>query len=81
MIICPTCQKHFEKEEDIAKHFLGCWKRQNPNHISKEAPRSEDITKREMQVVKSHHLKCKVNIVLQVKINTILFINKIFMHK
>lgn len=49
MIICPTCQKRFEKEEDIAKHFLGCWKRQNPNHISKEAPRSENITKREIK--------------------------------
>ena len=47
-IICPTCQRKFESEEAIAKHSLKCWKEYNPNHISKPAPRSEDITRREV---------------------------------
>ena len=48
MYICPTCSKKFEKEEKLTKHFLSCWKENNPNHISKEAPRSEDIETREI---------------------------------
>ena len=48
MYICPTCSKEFEKEEDLVKHFLKCWKDKNPNHQSKPAPRSEDINTREI---------------------------------
>lgn len=47
MYICPTCQKEFDTEARITKHFLRCWKELHPNHVSKEAPRSADIvTKR-----------------------------------
>ena len=42
--ICPTCGKELNKEEEIAIHFLKCWKEQNPHHKSKPAPRSKDIT-------------------------------------
>ena len=48
MYICPTCNKQFEAEEHLVKHFLKCWKDKNPNHQSKSAPRSEDITTRSM---------------------------------
>ena len=43
MYICPTCHKGFQTEEMIRKHFLTCWKKQNPFHKSKSAPRGEDI--------------------------------------
>lgn len=46
MYICPICNRKFEKEEKLAKHFLPCWKENNPFHISKEAPRSKDIETR-----------------------------------
>lgn len=41
--ICPTCCKEFDTKEDVSKHFLKCWKDNNPHHKSKPAPRSEDI--------------------------------------
>ena len=43
MYICPTCHKGFQTEEMIRKHFLTCWKEQNPFHKSKSEPRGEDI--------------------------------------
>lgn len=43
MFICPTCNKEYEKEADVVKHFLACWKEKNPYHESKNAPHSEDI--------------------------------------
>ena len=46
MYICPTCNYEFEKEENLVKHFLKCWKEKNPNHKSKSAPRGEDINTR-----------------------------------
>ena len=48
MYICPTCGKEFETEDDIRKHFLACWKEQNPNYKSKPAPRGEDIETRKV---------------------------------
>ena len=42
--ICPTCGKELDSEEETTKHFLKCWKENNPHHKSKPAPRSEDIT-------------------------------------
>lgn len=48
MYICPTCKKGFEKEENLTKHFLSCWKEQHPSHISKSAPRSENIETRQV---------------------------------
>ena len=48
MYICPTCEKQFNTEEILTKHFLKCWKDKNPNHRSKPAPRSEDINTKEI---------------------------------
>jgi len=48
MYVCPTCSKKFEEEEKLVKHFLSCWKQNNPNHISKEAPHSEDVETRDI---------------------------------
>lgn len=48
MYICPTCNKQFEKEEILVKHFSKCWKEKNPNARSKPAPRSEDINTKEI---------------------------------
>jgi hypothetical protein len=45
--ICPTCGRECDTEEEVSKHFLKCWKDNNPHHISKSAPRSEDINMRE----------------------------------
>lgn len=46
MYICPFCNKQFNKDVDVAKHSLKCWRELNPNHKSKDAPRSEDIVTR-----------------------------------
>jgi hypothetical protein len=48
MFICPTCNKEFNTEQDIQKHFLLCWKEQHPYHQSKSAPRGENITTRKV---------------------------------
>lgn len=48
MFICPTCNREFDDENKIVKHFLACWKEQHPNHISKEAPRGENVTTRKV---------------------------------
>lgn len=48
MYICPTCKKGFEKEENLTKHFLSCWKEQHPFHVSKSASRSENIETRQV---------------------------------
>ena len=47
MFVCPTCNKQFNTEDTLVKHYLRCWKERNPNHKSKPAPRSEDINTRE----------------------------------
>lgn len=46
MYICPVCQKEYNTETAIQKHFLACWKEKFPCHQAKSAPRSEDIIKR-----------------------------------
>lgn len=48
MYICPVCQKEYDTETAIQKHFLSCWKEKNPCHRSKSAPRSEDIVERQV---------------------------------
>lgn len=48
MYICPTCNKEFNTESAIQKHFLSCWKEQHPYHKSKSAPHSEDVVTREV---------------------------------
>ena len=40
--ICPTCNKKFDEEEEVSKHFLKCWKENHSHHKSKSAPHSED---------------------------------------
>ena len=47
MYICPTCNKQFNNDIALAKHFLICWKEQHPYHKSKPAPRSANIETRE----------------------------------
>lgn len=46
MYICPTCNKQFNTEESIVKHFTRCWKEQHPYHTSKDAPHSENVITR-----------------------------------
>ena len=48
MYICPTCNKPFDKEENLVKHIFKCWKEKNPHLKSKPAPRSEDVNTREV---------------------------------
>ena len=48
MFVCRTCNKKFNTEELIQKHFLQCWKEQHPYHKGRSAPHSEDIVTREM---------------------------------
>lgn len=48
MFICPTCNKEFNTELAIQKHFLSCWKEKHPYHKSKSAPRSKDIITKEV---------------------------------
>ena len=48
MYICPTCGCEFETEARIQAHFIKCWHEQHPNHISKEAPHSENIETRKI---------------------------------
>ena len=46
MFICPVCKTQYKTEEAVAKCFLRCWKQQNPNHKSNEAPHSDDVVVR-----------------------------------
>lgn len=48
MYICPTCNRNFENEDAIRKHFLNCWKEQHPYHQSTSAPHTEDVIIREV---------------------------------
>ena len=48
MFICPTCNKQFDAEDTLVKHYLKCWKEKNPYHKSKPAPRSEDVNTRKV---------------------------------
>ena len=48
MYICPVCTQQFKEEQVLVKHYLSCWKKENPHLRSKPAPRSEDINTREV---------------------------------
>ena len=48
MYICPMCNKSFENEEILRKHYLNCWKENHPFHIPKPAPSSKDIVDRQL---------------------------------
>ena len=48
MYICPVCNQQFKEEQILVKHYLSCWKKENPHLRSKPAPRSEDINTREV---------------------------------
>ena len=47
MYICPVCNKQFDAENILVKHYLQCWKEEHPYHQSKSAPHSADINTRE----------------------------------
>jgi len=48
MYVCPVCGAQFKEEQVLVKHYLSCWKKNNPHLQSKPAPRSEDINTREI---------------------------------
>ena len=48
MYICLVCNQQFKEEQVLVKHYLSCWKKENPHLRSKPAPRSEDINTREV---------------------------------
>ena len=48
MYICPVCNQQFKEEQVLVKHYLSCWKKENPHLRSKPAPRSKDINTREV---------------------------------
>ena len=48
MYICPVCNQQYKEEQVLVKHYLSCWKKENPHLRSKPAPRSEDINTREV---------------------------------
>lgn len=48
MLICPECNRGFETEKDIVKHFSICWKYNHPHHKSAPAPHIEDIEIRQI---------------------------------
>jgi hypothetical protein len=49
MYYCSICEKPFESKDEVAKHFLRCWKKTHPYAPpAKSAPRSEDINTREV---------------------------------
>lgn len=50
MYICPVCKCEFEdeKESRMARHFLRCWKENNPNHKSNTIEPSETIETRKV---------------------------------
>ena len=48
MYICPVCNQQFKEEQVLVKHYLSCWKKENPHLRSKPAPRIEDINTREV---------------------------------
>lgn len=48
MYICPICGKGYDNEEAVAKCYMKCWRKNNTQHHSKSAPKSEDITTREV---------------------------------
>ena len=47
MYICPICNKEFNTDDALTRHFLRCWRKKNPYHKSKSAPHSADINTRE----------------------------------
>ena len=49
MYICPICKCEFEdeKENRMSRHFLKCWKENNPNHKTNSIEPSETIETRE----------------------------------
>ena len=48
MYICPICKCEFEdeKESRMSRHFLKCWKENNPNHKTNSIEQSETIETR-----------------------------------
>ena len=43
MFVCPTCGEEFATSEQVAKHYLKCWKDTHRQHSAKCALKKEDI--------------------------------------
>ena len=48
MYICPICKREFNSKELVSKHYLKCWNENHLYHQAKFAPRSKDISTREI---------------------------------
>lgn len=48
MYVCPICKKEYDNENAVAKCYMKCWRESNTQHQPKSAPKSEDITIREV---------------------------------
>lgn len=54
MYICPICKCEFEdeKESRMSRHFLKCWKENNPKHKTNSIEPSETIETRKEKKIK-----------------------------
>ena len=48
MYVCSICKEEFIEANDVATHYLKCWKEKHPYQKSKDAPRGEDIEVRKV---------------------------------
>ena len=48
MYVCPICKREYDNEDAVVKCYMKCWRESNTQHHSKSAPKSEDITTREV---------------------------------
>ena len=48
MYVCPVCGKEYDNEEAVVKCYMRCWRENHSCHTAKSAPKSEDITTREV---------------------------------
>lgn len=48
MYVCPVCGKEYDNEDAVVKCYMKCWRENNSVHHSKPAPKSEDISTREI---------------------------------
>ena len=44
MYFCPVCNRSFEKEDAVRRHYLACWRERNPSAKSTPAPHLQDIS-------------------------------------
>ena len=44
MYFCPVCNRSFEKEGGVRRHYLACWREHNPSAKSTPAPHLQDVS-------------------------------------